>query len=197
MSATYAVSWQEPSGFLGSGRLELGGDALILEGQNGSSEVRRAFPYRNMSGLRVARGSGERLHGRPTLIVELDTGNPLRIAGVGQPGLVSELADRLAHLQGGRLSQRLALVVPLKPGARSKAESLLAQGPPFDPTGLGLESHEVFLTDEEAVFVFDGVPAVMLTSAADNEELWAAGEAWRPLVEGRIRYAERAYTSPA
>ena len=57
MSATYAVLWQEPSGYLGSGRLELGGDALILEGRNGSSEVRRAFPYRNMSGLRVARGT--------------------------------------------------------------------------------------------------------------------------------------------
>jgi hypothetical protein len=98
MGATYAVSWEEPSGLQGSGRLELDGDALILEGRNGSSELRRVFPYRKMSGLRVARGSGERLQGRPTLIVDLASSGVLRIAGVGQPGIVSELAARLAAL---------------------------------------------------------------------------------------------------
>ena len=98
MGATYAVSWEEPSGLQGSGRLELDGDALILEGRNGSSGLRRAFPYCGMSGLRVARGSGERLQGRPTLIVDLMGGGALRIAGVGQPGIVSELAARLAAL---------------------------------------------------------------------------------------------------
>jgi hypothetical protein len=194
MGATYAVSWQEPSGFFGSGRLELGTDALILEGRNGSSAVRRAFPYRNMSGLRVARGSGERLQGRPTLIVELAVGGSLRIAGAGQLGLVSELAARLAPLHpGGKLSECLMLIVPLKPDAKPKAEALLAEGPPFDPAGLGLESHEVFLSDEEAVFVFVGVPAALLSTAAANDEIWTAGEAWLPLVGGPIRYAERAY----
>jgi hypothetical protein len=167
-------------------------------GRNGHSEVRRAFPYRNMSHLRIARGSGERLQGRPTLIVELAAGDALRIAGVGQPGIVSELAARLAALhQGGELSERLMLVVPLKPGAKPKAESLLAQGPPFDPAGLGLKSHEVFLTDNEAVFVFDGVPAVLLSAAAANEKIWTASAAWEPLVDGSVRYAERAYAWPS
>jgi hypothetical protein len=100
MQVTYAVSWEEPDGSPASGRLELGGDALLLEGRNGGAAVRRAFPYRNMSGLRIARSARERLHDRPTLIVDLG-GRSLRIAGVAQPGIVSELAFRLAVLRPG------------------------------------------------------------------------------------------------
>ena len=197
MQTTYAVSWEEPDGSPGSGRLELGTDALLLEGGNGGSAVRRAFPYRNMSGLRVARGADERLQDRPTLIVDLDGERLLRIAGVAQPGIVSELASRLSELRHDqRLSERLALVVPLKPGAKPKAASLLAKGPPFDPAGLGLQNHEVFLTDHEVVFVFEGVPALLLDRSAENEEIWAAAGAWEPLVDGRVRFAERAYVWP-
>jgi hypothetical protein len=96
MRVTYAVSWQEPDGSPGSGRLELGTDALLLEGRNGGSAVTLAFPYRNMSGLRVARAGYERLQNRPTLVVDLVGGRSLRIAGVAQPGIVSELASRLS-----------------------------------------------------------------------------------------------------
>lgn len=197
MRVTYAVSWEEPDGSPGSGRLELGADALLLEGRNGSSAVNRPFRYSEMSGFRVARATDERLQGRPTLIVDLLQGGSLRIAGVAQPGIVSELASRLSSLHHDRrLSQRLALVVPLKPGAKPEAESLLAQGPPFDPAGLGLESHEVFLSEHEAVFVFEGVPALLLSRSAENETIWAAAEAWEPLVEGSIRFAERTYSWP-
>lgn len=99
MRMTYAVSWQEPNGSSGSGRLELGADALTLHGGNGSPGVERAFPYRMMSDLRIARGSGDRLHGRPTLIVDLADGGVLRIAGVAQPGIVPELVTLLAVLR--------------------------------------------------------------------------------------------------
>jgi hypothetical protein len=94
------------------------------------------------------------------------------------------------------VSERLALVVPLKQGAKPQAESLLAQGPPFDPAGLGLVSHEVFLTEHEAVFVFEGAPAELLNRSAENETIWDAAAAWEPLVEGSIRFAERAYAWP-
>jgi hypothetical protein len=94
------------------------------------------------------------------------------------------------------VSERLALVVPLKQGTKHKAESLLAQGPPFDPASLGLEGHEVFLTDHEAVFVFEGVPAVLLNRSAENETIWDAAAAWEPLVDGSIRFAERTYAWP-
>jgi hypothetical protein len=198
MQMTYAVSWQEPDGSPGSGRLELGADALLLEGRNGGSAMSHAFPYRDISGFRVARGSHERLQDRPTLIVDLGAEGPLRIAGVAQPGIVSELASRLAAVRHDtRRSERLALVIPLKHGAKPKAESLLAQGPPFDPADLGLESHEVFLTEQEAVFVFEGVPSVLLNRSAEDETIWTAAEAWEPLVEGSVRFAERAFAWPS
>lgn len=54
----------------------------------------------------------------------------------------------------------------------------------------------MFLTDAEAVFVFEGVPAVLLNRSAEDETLWTAAEAWEPLVEGSVRFAERAYSWP-
>ena len=198
MHVTYAVSWQEPDGSPGSGRLELGADALLLEGRNGASAVSHAFPYSDISGFRVARASSERLQDRPTLIVDLAGQGLLRIAGVAQPGIVSELASRLATVRrDSQPSERLALVVPLRAGTKPKAESLLAQGPPFDPAALGLESHEVFLTEHEAVFVFEGVPAVLLSRSTEHETIWAAAATWEPLVEGSIRFAEREYAWPS
>jgi hypothetical protein len=150
-----------------------------------------------MSNLRIARGSGDRLQGRPTLIVDLEGGGSLRVAGVAQPGIVSELATRLAELRHDRrLAERIAIVVPLKPGMKHRAASLLDGGPPFDPKELALESHEVFLTDREAVFVFEGFPTLVLERLAENETLWAAGSAWELLVDGSLRYAERAYAWP-
>ena len=199
MQVTYAVSWEEPNGAHGSGRLELGSDALLLEGGNGNGSPanRRAFPYRNMSGLHVARGTGERLRGRPTLVVDLAGGGSLRIAGVGQPWIVSELASHLGALRHDRrLIERLAVVVPIKADAKPRVEQLLTQGPPFDPAHLGLVNHEVFLTDREAVFVFEGVPAVLLQKSAGADSIWASAAAWEPLVDGSVRFAERAYAWP-
>lgn len=197
MQVTYAVSWEEPDGSTGSGRLELGARALVLHGQNGSGAVTESFPYRGIEHVRVARGPAERLADRPTLVVDLARGGTLRLAGVAQPGIVAELATRISSLRHDpAATERLALVVPLKPGARAAAEKLLAGGPPFDPEQLGLDQHEVFLTENEAVFVFEGVPAALLERSADDEFIWAAAAAWKPLIDGRVRFAERAYAWP-
>lgn len=198
MQVTYAVSWVEPDGSTGSGRLELGARALVLHGQNGSGAVTHSFPYRDIEDVRVARGAAERLRDRPTLVVDLAAGGSLRVAGVAQPGIVAELATRLSALRHDPVAtERLALVVPLRPGARAAAEELLAAGPPFDPSELGLESHEVFLTESEAVFVFEGVPAALVSRSAEDDTIWSAAAAWEPLIDGRVRFAERAYAWPA
>jgi hypothetical protein len=51
---------------------------------------------------------------------------------------------------------RLVAVLPLKPGARDRAEALLRERPPFDLELTRFDRHQVFLTNREVVFVFEG-----------------------------------------
>jgi hypothetical protein len=98
MASSYAVTWADPDGSVRSGRLELDRDVLRLHGQNGGEPVEHAVRYRDVAGYRMGRGTGERLHGRQTLILELSGGDSIRLAGVAQYGIASELAGRLAGL---------------------------------------------------------------------------------------------------
>lgn len=195
MRVTYAVTWQEPDGARHSGRLELGTDALRLEGRNGAGSLKRSVHYSDVERYWLAHSSGDRLQGRPTLILELTDDSDLKIASVAQPGIIGEVAERLAGLASRpERVERAALVVSLRPGSKEKAEALLKQGPPFDPADLGLQSHEVYVTDDEVVFIFEGVPSAFVERLAADETIWDAADAWRPLIEGQIRYADQAYT---
>ena len=91
---------------------------------------------------------------------------------------------------------RLVVVVPLAEGAQEKARELLAQGPPVDLDETQFIRHEVFLSPHEVVFVFeagDDEPATLSVRAADPS-VWKAAAAWRPLMAGRPRTAETAFT---
>src|SRR5215203_2063708 len=167
-----------------SGRLELGADELRLEGSNGDGAASKELPYSDVNRFRLARSGEERLQGRPTLLLELRGGEMLKIAGVSQPGIVAELSDRLGVLTGDpKAVETAAIVVPLRPGSRAEVEKLLRNGPPFDPSKLGLVRHEVFVSEEEAIFVFQGLPSVFARRLADDS-FWNAATEWRPLVRG-------------
>jgi hypothetical protein len=198
MQISYAVTWQEPDGGRHSGRLELGANALWLVGRNGHGHGSKVVRYGDLKEFRLARSSGDRLQGRPTLLLELSNGTELKLASVAQPGIVAELADRLSGLTGswGR-PEREALVVPIRPGSQRQAEVLLANGPPFDPSEFGLVSHEVYVTDREVVFVFEGSAEVFSEHLAAEQTVWKAAEAWRPLIDGPVRLGLRAYAWPA
>jgi hypothetical protein len=100
VAITYAVTWQGTDGGMRSGRLELGADALLLEGLNGTGPEAIVVPYGTVRAFQLARAAGDRLQGRPTLLVELSDGDALKLASVAQPGIVAELADRLGALTG-------------------------------------------------------------------------------------------------
>jgi hypothetical protein len=195
MHPTYAVTWEEPEGTRRSGRLELGTDALHLVGSNGDGAASKDLPYTDMSRFRLARSAEERLQARPTLLLELRGGELLKIAAVSQPGIVAELSDRLAVLTGDpKTVETAAIVVPLRPGSREEVEALLRNGPPFDPSRLGLVRHEVFLSEDEVIFIFHGLPSVFAQRLAEDDSFWNAATAWPPLVRGRARFAEAAYS---
>jgi hypothetical protein len=195
--ATYAVRWKEDDGSEGTGRLELGPAGPSLEGRNEGLPAQFRLPYGEVKSFRLARVNGERLRNRPTLVLELAGGETMRIASIAQPGIVSEIADRLATVRPGadvRSSMSAAVVVPFKEGARGQVAELLEDGPPFDPKALGLERHEVFLGDREAIFVFEGLPAVVLERLLRDGVLAKATEAWEPLLEGQAQFADQVYT---
>jgi len=107
---------------------------------------------------------------------------------------VAGVARELERLRSRPHLRKLALVLPLEAGMRGVAHEYLAEGPPFDPSKCGLESHEVFLTDSEAIFVF-GVPhgAETLERILADEEFWGVIASWERVAAGPPRAAEIAY----
>jgi hypothetical protein len=87
----------------------------------------------------------------------------------------------------------VVVVVPLREGSESRARELAASGPPFDPQQLPLETHELLLTSNEAIFVFESTPGAPLESLLDSLDIWAAAATWRDIVAGPPRLASAAY----
>jgi len=195
MHRTYAVTWQEHESLRLSGKLELRAGGLSLEGSNnGSGVVGILVPYEDLVALRFAPGR-ERLDGRPTLVLDRRETGSLRVASVAAPGIISEVAEQLAALKLGRVrsNERLAIVVPIRKGKAEEARRLLDQGPPFDPKAVGLGRHEVFLTDQEAVFFFESATGFGLSRLLGDRSVWACAAAWRDVIGGAPRVARPFY----
>lgn len=192
---TYAVKWREPDGQTFIGRLALGPRALRLEGRRRGAEgpaVERQFGYEELQGLRMGSRGADRLDGRPALVVERPDGAYLVTdAGMGAP-IVQELVDRLADL---RLAapRKATVVVPLEEGAIDRVRELVSHGPPFDPAETPLTRHELLLTPQEAIFVFEAETEGELRALLGQLDLWAAAAAWGELVAGPPRLADIAY----
>ena len=93
--------------------------------------------------------------------------------------------------------EQVAIVARLAEGARERAADLLAGGPPFDPGAHGLTRHEVYVTEDEVVFVFEGHDVEWIVDALVDEPLNGplldALDAWRGLVEGPPYLAQAVY----
>jgi hypothetical protein len=89
---------------------------------------------------------------------------------------------------------RLVAVVPLRPGAGNAARELLAAGPPFDLDATRFERHAVYLTDAEAVFVFEG-PGESRTLDLPGEDptLSRVARRWQGVIAGPSRLAETGF----
>jgi hypothetical protein len=94
---SFAVLWSESDHPPHAGRLELGAAELRFDGRRTQS-----VPYAAIESVHVGRDREARIAGRPSLVLALAAGGPLRIASVGGVGVLSELAERLANLIGAR-----------------------------------------------------------------------------------------------
>jgi hypothetical protein len=193
MQPSYGVVWREGSGQPATGKLELLPRALRLEGRERSQEI----PYDVVTAVRIGRSPSDRINGGPAVVIERLDGDRIIIATVAQPSLIGEIAERLAALQlGARPRRGIVVVVPLKKDAHAAVRTLLKQGPPFDPASLeALDRHEVYLTAEEAVFVFESeLGGDALAPLLADPQLWEAAAAWREHVAGPARIAEDVFS---
>jgi hypothetical protein len=193
MKTSYGVVWREGESALATGKLELLPLGIRLDGLDGA----RGIPYELLANVRVGRQAGERIDGRPSVVLERRSGAPVTISTVAKPSLVGEIVERLAALQlGDDPARRLTVILPIKPEAHDAVRTLLESGPPFDPAEIeGLDRHEVFLTPQEAIFVFDShLGADALAPLIAYPELWQAAAAWRDHIAGPPRIAEDVYS---
>jgi len=89
---------------------------------------------------------------------------------------------------------RAVVVLPLREGTSERAAELLRGGPPFDPEEIGLERHHVFLTEHEAIFVFEADSSYAAERLMGEGRFWSAASAWKDIVEGPPLFAEDAYS---
>jgi hypothetical protein len=96
---TYGVVWRVGNRPLARGKLELCVGGLQLEGMTGSQPAACEIAYDHLSEIRIGRSASERIDGRPSLVLAPLVGDTVSIASVAQPGIVAEIAERLASFQ--------------------------------------------------------------------------------------------------
>ena len=98
MHTTYGVVWREGTSPLARGKLELLPLALKLTGASPAGPGTREIAYVDLPIVRIGRSDGDRLNGVASLLLQPSGSERIAIAPVAQPGLVGELAGRLARL---------------------------------------------------------------------------------------------------
>jgi hypothetical protein len=194
MRQTYGIVWRRDGTSIARGRLELEGSVLRLIGTDGREVVTEEIRYSDLDGVHVGRAGEERIHGRPSLVLERVGHEPISFTSITEPGVIGELTARITALQRSNQSHRAAVVLPLFQGSADVVRGLLAEGPPFDLDALGLERHSVYLTDDEVVFVFEWRGEASFESLLAQPGLWDVAAAWTALAAGPPRLAESAYT---
>jgi hypothetical protein len=192
-AASYPVTWQEGGSPHASGRLRVEPQAVAFDGRDERRrKVARSIGYDELRAVRLVQQGSEAGADR-TLLVETTSGDVLIHSAALDSGLLQDLAVRIAELKLGT-RRRAVVVVPLRPGAEANARELAAAGPPFVPDDLPLESHEVFVSSSEAVFVFESTGGAALESILRALDVWGAATAWRDLVAGSPRVASISYS---
>jgi hypothetical protein len=101
MKTTYAVVWRDGDAPIASGRLEFHARSITLAGASNGRPVDREVGFAEVSSVRVGRARKDRLDGKPTLVLEREGRDDLRVAPLSAPGILAELAHRLAALPVG------------------------------------------------------------------------------------------------
>jgi hypothetical protein len=188
MRLAYGVVWYTGE-FAERGRLVIGSDSLRLFDYGEPDAVLRELRFDDIHALEV-RGVAD---GRTTVVLQARVDERVEIESNVDRWLLSDLFEKMFvhRLIGGPPRDRLLVSIRLRPGGREAALELLHAGPPFALKDAAIAGHDVFVVDDEVLFLFEtdehGDPGKEATRLSD------AAMAWRDLVLD-IRVADRVYS---
>ena len=191
MNVSYGVRWREHDVDLPC-RLVVAPDSIRLVALEEESDVIRELPFDEIRAISVH--PSEAGPGHAIVVLESAVGGYVEIESAVDRWLVAELVHKVAvhGLGGAHGRDRLLVSVGLLPGSHEAVRALLEAGPPFDPSGTALAAHDVFLLENEAVFLFETDDREAL--AVQALRIRESATAWRAVMGGEIRLAEHAYS---
>jgi hypothetical protein len=188
--SSYAAIWAEAEDAPASGCVALADEGLTLTGGRAVGEA-RLVRYADVLGVEIVRDRSLRLNGYPTLRIERRGAPPLRVSTIGL-GVLGELKELLASAIAKEQAQLVGIVVPLRKRALADAAALIEQGPPFDLEALGVQRHDVLLSEREVIFLFEGTQLdETMQRLLHDPSVWQAASGWARVIAGPPRLAEQ------
>lgn len=91
------VVWREDGGSPFPGRLDVHGDHLEFDGGVRDARRARVLRFGEIASARIGRADGDRINGRPAIVLGLADGRRLSFAGFDRPGALAEVLHRVEH----------------------------------------------------------------------------------------------------
>jgi hypothetical protein len=192
-ASSYAAIWAEAEDAPCSGCVALADEGLTLTGSALPGGEAQLVRYADVVGVEVVREPRLRLNGYPTLRIKRNAAPPLRVSTIGL-GVLGELNQLLATAIASEQPQLVAIVIPLRKRALADAAALIERGPPFDLAPLGVERHDVLLSEREVIFLFEGRQlGETMQRLVRDRSVWQAASGWAGVIAGPPRLAEQRF----
>jgi hypothetical protein len=191
--SSYAAVWAEDEDAPCSGSVALAEEGLTLTGSALPLGEKRLVRYADVVGVEVLREPSSQLNGYPTLRIKRRDGPPLRVSTIGL-GVLGELNELLLAAIASEQPQLVGIIAPLRKRALAEAAALIERGPPFEFAALGVERHDVLLSEREVIFLFEGrqLDETMQRLVRDPS-VWQAASGWSRVIAGPPRLAEQRF----
>src|SRR4051812_40881583 len=85
------VIWLENGGLPVAGRLDVHFDRLHLDGGSRAARATREVAFADIASAHIGRAGGERINGRPAMVIGLAAGGSISLIGFDRPGALAEL----------------------------------------------------------------------------------------------------------
>jgi len=196
---THPVIWTLNAGDPISGMLEIAGGDVRLTGraQDGTQATCR-IAAAELFHVSESGAEADRVTGLRTVVVDERGGRRILIAAQAGGEHLSEIAALLQEAAGlaGRGLSRVVVRVPVDPEHVERVRALVRQGPPYDLHEVpGLERHEIYVGDDDVVFLFEGPdPGYAVERVMRDPRVWRALESWDDYVAGAPSVVEPDYT---